>query len=185
MSKFFNRVFGFSIFSSIVFLILGIFLVFRTEGTINLISSVIGIILLLNGGLSLINYFKNEINSAYRVELIYGIIAIIAGFVLILNPSAILSVLPFILGIYFVVSGIIKLKYAIDIKNQKIKAPIISMIVPILMIVCGLLFVINPFGGVVAITQVIGIFLIVYSCLDIVNYCFIKKEIKEIEAIFK
>ena len=185
MNQLIKRIFGFSIFSSIVFLILGMFLVFRTEGTINLISSIIGIILLLNGGFSLINYLRGDVDASYRVELIYGIIAIVAGFVLILNPTAIISVLPFILGIYFVISGIIKLKYAIEIKDNKAKAPIYSMIVSILMILCGILFIVNPFEGAIAITQIIGIFLIVYACLDIINYCCIRKDLKEIKRIFR
>ena len=85
----------------------------------------------------------------------------------------------------FVISGIIKLKYAIEIKDNKAKAPIYSMIVSILMILCGILFIVNPFEGAIAITQIIGIFLIVYACLDIINYCCIRKDLKEIKRIFR
>lgn len=180
-----NRVFGFSIFTSCLFLALGLFLFFRPEGTINLISSIIGILLLINGGITLINYFRNEAYSSYKIELIYGIIAVIAGFVLILNPEAIVSVLPFILGIYFVISGAFKLKYAFDIKNSRKEAPIFSLIVSVLMIICGILFVINPFGGAIAITQAIGIFLSIYAVLDIINYLCIRKDMKILERIFR
>jgi len=184
MREFAKRVFGFSLFVSIIFLILGIFLVFRTEGTINLISSIIGVLLLANGGITLINYFRNQEHS-YPIELIYGILVVIAGFVLILNPIAIVSVLPFVLGVYFIISGAMKLKYVLDIKNNKSSMPIYSLIISILMIVCGILFVINPFSGAIAITQAIGIFLMVYSILDIINYFCIRKDIKMLEDLFK
>jgi len=166
--------------SSFIFLILGIFLTFRTEGTIHLISSVIGFILLINGGISTIKYFRE--NDGNKINLIYGAVAILAGFVLILNPTTIVSVLPFVLGIYFTISGFIKLKYALDIKTYKKDTPVFMIIVSVLMIICGILFIINPFEGAIAITQVIGIYLIIYSCLDIVN-CIISR--KNIDIIIK
>ena len=168
-----KRLFGINMISSIIFLILGLLLVFKTEGTINLISSIIGVILLMNGGFSTIKYFKENDN---KVNIIYGIVAILAGFILILNPTTIVSILPFVLGIYFTVSGIIKLKYALDIKNYQRRTPVFMVIVSILMMVCGVLFIINPFEGAVAITKIIGIYLIIYSVLDIINSITLRKD---------
>lgn len=168
-----KRLFGINMISSIIFLILGLLLVFKTEGTINLISSIIGCILLINGGFSTIKYFKENDN---KVNIIYGIVAILAGFILILNPTTIVSILPFVLGIYFTVSGIIKLKYALDIKNYQRRTPVFMVIVSILMMVCGVLFIINPFEGAVAITKIIGIYLIIYSVLDIINSITLRKD---------
>lgn len=185
MKELAKRVFGFSIFTSCLFLALGLFLFFRPEGTINLISSIIGILLLINGGITLINYFRNQAYSSYKIELIYGLIAVIAGFVLILNPVAIVSVLPFILGIYFVISGIFKLKYVADIKSIKNQIPVFSLIISILMILCGVLFIVNPFGGAIAITKTIGIFMSIYAILDIINYFCIRKSVKALEIIFR
>lgn len=185
MQNLLKKVFGLNIFSSIMFFILGLFLIFRAEGTISLISSIIGIILILNGGFSLIQYFRERTSNGFRVELIYGIIAVIAGFVLILNPEAILSVIPFILGIYFVGNGIMNLKYAIDVKSYTKNSSIVSFIIPILMILCGVLLIANPFGGVVTVTKLIGIFLVVYSAIDMINYFYIRKGVKELEKIFR
>jgi len=185
MKQLAKRVFGFSVFTSIFFLALGLFLFFRPEGTINLISSLIGILLLINGGITLINYFRNQIYSNYKIELIYGIVIVVSGFALILNPVAIVSILPFILGIYFVISGAFKLKYAFDIKTSRGTMPMFSLLVSILMILCGILFIVNPFGGAIAITQAIGIFMSIYGLLDIVNYFCIRKDIRELERIFR
>ena len=168
-----KKLFGINMISSIMFLILGLLLVLKTKGTINLISSIIGVILLMNGGFSTIRYFKENNN---KVNIIYGIVAILAGFILILNPTTIVSILPFVLGIYFTVSGIIKLKYALDIKNYQRRTPVFMVIVSILMMVCGVLFIINPFEGAVAITKIIGIYLIIYSVLDIINSITLRKD---------
>jgi len=180
-----RKLFGVSFVTSIGFLILGLFLVFRTEGTINLIASLIGFILLMNGGISLLKYFRNTENRSYSVELIYGIVAIIAGFILILNPSAVVSIFPFVLGVYFLATGIMKIKYALDIRSYGKSNPIFMFILAILTVIFGIVFIVNPFGGAVAITQIIGVFLIVYSCLDIINYLCLRKDMKTIEKILE
>ena len=95
-----KKIFGINLLTSVLFLIFGLFLVFKTEGTIQLIASLIGVILLLNGGFSFIKYFKNQEDSS-TVDLVYGIFAIVAALALILNPEAVASILPFVLGIYF------------------------------------------------------------------------------------
>lgn len=180
-----KKLFRMNMITSIVFLVIGVFLVFRTEGTINLISSIIGVILLFNGGFSLIRYFKNETERPYNVEMIYGLVAILAGFILILNPATVASILPFVLGIYFTITGITKLKYAWDIKNYGRENPVFMFILSILTTMCGILFIVNPFEGAIAITQAIGIFMMIYACLDIINYFVLRRDIKVIENIFR
>lgn len=182
--KVIKKLFGMSFITSIVFLIFGLFLIFKTEGTIQLISSVIGVILLINGGLAIIRYFRDG-EYGTKVEFVSGVVAIVAGLVIILNPKAIISILPFILGIYFTITGVIKLKYALDIYSYKKENPLFMMILSILTIVCGILFIVNPFSGAVALTQIVGIFMSVYACLDIANYFVLKKDIKSIEEILK
>ncbi len=179
-----KKMFGVSLMTSIVFLIFGLFLIFKTEGTIQLISGIIGFILLVNGGLSLIRYFKDG-DFATKADLISGIVTIVAGLVMILNPKTIVSILPFVLGIYFIITGVVKLKYAIDIYSYKKENPIFMMILSILTIICGILFIANPFSGAVAITQLVGIFMSIYACLDIANYFVLKKDIQIIEKIIK
>lgn len=180
-----KKLFKINLLTSFIFLIIGLFLVFRTEGTISLISSIIGIILLFNGGFSIIKYFQRKEEHFHNVNMIYGIVAIIAGFILILNPSAVASILPFVLGIYFTITGITKLKYAWDIHNYRKENPVFMFFLSGLTTICGIILIINPFQGAVAITQMIGIFMIVYAFLDIVNYFILRRDIKLIENIFK
>ena len=55
----------------------------------------------------------------------------------------------------------------------------------ILIIICGILFIINPFGGALVITKVMGIFMIIYALLDLTNTIIIKKEIHEVKQEMK
>ena len=57
------------------------------------------------------------------------------------------------------------------------------VVIAIITLILGVLLVFNPFGGVIAITKLIGIFLVIYAILDIVNNINIKKKVKEVEFI--
>lgn len=176
-----KKIYGINVTVSIVLLIFGLILFFKPETTINLVSTLLGIILIVMGGTSIIKF----IGDKYQMDLVYGVISCVAGLILILNPTAVVSVLPFVLGIYFIISGISKFKYALDVRKYNGRNFITLLIISILITVCGVLFVINPFSGAVAITKIIGIFLVIYSVLDIVNYIMLRKDVKTVEEIFK
>ena len=175
-----NKIFNASIATSIVILVLGIFLFIQPDTIIHMISIILGGIILVPGVISLMDYFKNK----YQPSLISGIITIIIGLILIVNTKLVASILPFILGIYFVINGINRLQYALQLKKQKINY-VTSCIVSILIIVCGVLFIINPFGGALVITKVMGIFMITYALLDLTNTIIIKREMHEVHQEMK
>lgn len=169
-----NKIFNTSIVTSVIILVLGIFLFIQPDTIIRMISIILGIIILVPGVTALIDYLKNKNQS----NLMVGIVTIIIGGILIINTELVASILPFILGIYFVINGINRLQYALELKKQKTTNYITSFILSILIIVCGVVFIINPFGGALVITKVTGMFMIIYAILDICNSIVIKKEIK-------
>ena len=166
-----NKIFNASIVTSVIILVLGIFLFIQPDTIIRIVSIILGGIILVPGITSLIDYFKNK----YQPSLITGIVTIIIGMILIINTELVASILPFILGIYFIINGINRLQYALELKRQNINYTT-SLVFSILIILCGVLFIINPFGGALVITKVMGIFMIVYAVLDLTNSIVIKKE---------
>lgn len=176
-----DKIFNTSIVTSAIILVLGIFLFIQPDTVINMISIVLGVIILIPGITSLINYFRTK----YSPNLITGVVTSIIGLILIVNTKLVASILPFILGIYFVVNGINRLQYALELKKEVKTNYLTSLIISILIIVCGILFVFNPFGGALVITKVMGIFMIVYAVLDICNSIVIKREINDIHKTVK
>lgn len=176
-----KRIYATSIVSSIIMLVLGILLLVKPDFVINIVSTVIGIVILIPGIVSLADYFKTK----YNANLVIGVIACILGIVFIFNSKFVSSILPFVLGIYFIVNGISKLQYSLELRKNKVVNYMPSVITSILMLVCGVLLMLNPFGGALAITQVLGISMIIYTILDIYNMITIKKEVKGIIKEFK
>lgn len=185
MKKNFNKFFTTSIITSVVFIALGMFLFFKPETTIATISYTLGIIILLLGAFSFAKYFQRDKEVGIDFSLIYGILSIIFGIIIILNPNALATIIPFVLGFWVIVNSIIKIQYSLDLKKYENNAWIPTLIIGLLTLVWGLILVFNPFAGALVITKVIGLFLIIYSILDIVECAILHKNIKDITKNIK
>jgi len=175
-----NKIFNVSIVTSVIILVLGIFLFIQPDTIIRIVSIILGGIILIPGITSLIDYFKNK----YQPSLITGIVTMIIGLILIINTELVASILPFILGIYFIINGINRLQYALELRRQRMNFTT-SLVFSILIIICGILFIINPFSGALAITKVMGIFMIIYALLDLTNSILLKREMHEVHDNMK
>jgi len=173
-----NKIFNASIVTSVIILVLGIFLFIQPDTIIYMISIILGGIILIPGITSLISYLTTKQHSS----LIMAVISIIIALILIVNTELVASILPFILGIYFVINGINRLQYALVLNKQMEENYIAGIIISILIILSGILFIINPFGGALVITKVIGIFMIIYAGLDLTNSIILKKEIGTVKT---
>ncbi len=169
-----------SIWSSIALVVLGFLLIFYSEVTIISISYVIGGILIAIGVIALIKYISN-INKDIKneIDIVYGIGTIILGIIVISNPKAIASIIPFVLGVLIVINSTAKIDYSFRLKKNKNKLWISTLVVALVALVCGVLLIFNPFAGAEFITKIIGIILVVYAVLDIVSTIRISKELKE------
>ena len=176
-----NGLFNISILTSIVILVIGIFLFIQPDTVIRMISIVLGILFLVPGITSLVDYFK-ENNSA---SLVVGIITILISLIMIIKTDLVASILPFILGIYFVVNGVSRLQYALELRKQGYSSFTTSLVFSILIMLCGILFIINPFEGALTLTKIIGIYMIIYAILDISNTVVIKKGMKQVKQEMK
>ena len=176
-----KKMYATSLVTSIIMFILGVFLLVRPDFIINIVSTIIGLVILVPGIISLIDYFKTK----YMANLVIGVIAGVLGIVFIFNSKLISSILPFVLGIFFIVNGINRLQYALELRKSNNKNFVASLVISIVIILSGILFVINPFGGALVITKVMGVFMIIYSILDIVNSIIIKREVRNVEKIIE
>lgn len=170
-----KKIFVTSLITSIIMIVMGIFLLMKPDFVLTTLSTIIGLIILIPGIISLVDYFKTK----YMPNLVVGVIAGILGLIFIFNPKFISSILPFVLGIYFIINGLSRLQYAIEMKKNKVPEYAPSLISSILILACGILLIINPFSGAMAMTQVIGIFMIIYAGLDIYNAVTTKQKVKD------
>lgn len=185
MSNLMKKMFKSSLLNSIMLVVLGFLLIFESEATIVSISYIIGAIIIVLGVVAGLKYVKNiNNNSRNELDIVYGIVSIVLGVVIIKNPHAIASIIPFIVGIIIIINSAAKLQYSIEMKNNSNSLWKTTMIISLITTICGIILIFNPFSGAVLITRVVGILILIYAVLDIASTLTIKNTFNQIhEAI--
>lgn len=169
-----------SIVFSILFILIGLFLIIKPEGAIHVVSYALGIMLLIWGIVSMIQFFSNKKSQNYlEFSFILGMLVFIFGIIILIKPDTIASIIPLLLGVWMICNGVTKLSYSLTI-NKETNATV-SLIVSGLIIILGIFLIFNPFSGAKVITQVIGVMMIVYSVLDLIECIFIRKTINSVK----
>jgi len=164
------------IVSIIVFLV-GLILFLKPDTTIKTITIIIGILLIIMGSGPIIELLKSD-EKKLSFKIAPSIILFIIAFVLFFTPQILVSIIPLLIGVALVMSSAFKLQNIYNLKKLTNVFNIWSFTITLAILVLGLLLIINPFSGAIAITKVIGIFLMIYSILDIIDNIILKKMIK-------
>lgn len=177
VEKIFKKTGWISILESLIFTILGAIIIWKPEGTLKVISYVLGIVFIIIGIWKIINYFSAKGKyDFYNYELIYGLMAVIIGIVTMIYSNTIGSIFRIIIGIWIIYSSFMRMSLSVKLKALNLNVWIYSLILAIVMFICGLYIIMN--AGTVIIT--IGIMMIVYSVIDIIEDVIFMKNVKEI-----
>lgn len=179
MQKLIKSFYKSSLLTSGILLLIGILLLFKSTDTIIALSYILGCILVVLGIIAIINFFrKSSIDAFNDLNIVYGIVTIVFGTLIISNPTAIATFIPFVVGLGILISSSIKLAYSIELKNDNDELWQSTLIMAAIGAGCGILILFNPFKTSLAVFKIIGIFIIIYSILDIISIYQIKKTFK-------
>lgn len=182
MNSIINKLFKSSIISSIALIAFGLLLILQSEVTIITISYIIGGLLIALGVIAGISFFKNiKDRNKNDLDIVYGIVCLILGVIVIKNPEAIASIIPFVLGLVIIINSATKLQYSFELYKEKNSLWLSTLVLSIIMIVCGIVLIFNPFKGAVLLTRIVGVFILIYSVLDLISTFVISKTFKKIQ----
>ena len=151
---------------SIVFAIIGIFMIMKTDLAIKIISYILGGIFIVIGIIKSIDYFLSKGKyDFYNYDLIYGIIAIIVGLITIFFSGLIESIFRFIIAFWIIYSGLIRLSMSFKLHAVEIDMWNVSLILSIIMIISGIYILFQ--NGALVLT--IGIIMVIYSIIDLIE----------------
>ena len=178
LQKLFKKTGWLSILISLIFALIGAILVWKPNEIIAIVSYVIGAILIIIGIGKIIHFIssKNEYDL-YQYDMILGILAIILGIVAIIYSSAIAIFLNIIIGIWITYTALIRLSVALKVKkqsNKNIWIPI--LILALIMLACGIFIIFNR----QVIVATIGIVLLIYSILDIIEEIIFMRDVNNL-----
>ena len=173
-----------SVTSSIILFILGLLLFLKPDTVIHVVALILGIFIIVVGIFALLKYFRAEQkNGMIRFNIIYGGVCIVSGLILALTPSAIASILPIVLGIWMIISSLLKIQYALNMKEAGSTSWIPTFTLAMITLVVGILLVINPWRGAQVILQIVGGFLMAYALLDVIASFLLNKETKTLMKV--
>lgn len=167
-----------SIITSLLMMILATLLIFNPGIVINTVLNIFGIVILVAGVINILSYlFQDKDTKQISYDLFNGIVMLIAGIIIILLKGAIVSIIPIIVAIWILYSGIIKYQMSKSLnvlQNNKSKILTISAIIQI---VLGIIILINPFGTALTVIRVVGIILFVIELQDFIEGIYMIKNI--------
>ena len=100
MKDIFKRAAIISTLTSVIFAILGIVMIANPVATIEIVTAILGITIIVIGAEKIISYFVLKGNQDFfNYELIYGIIAILFGIIIMTHSSTFAAIVRIIIGI--------------------------------------------------------------------------------------
>ncbi len=136
----------------------------------------IGIVLLLLGIFSIISYFKTEPGkAAIQQSLAKGLLLVTVGVFCLFKSQWFIATFPLLTilyGIIILITGLVKIQWAVDMLRLKIQKWFFAAIGAALSLLFALIILKNPFGSTVFLWRFVAISLILEAVLDITTLFF-------------
>lgn len=162
----------------------GVFFVLFPETVSGVLGILWGIVLIVAGVAGAVDYalciksFKEENygNAAgAEIVLVYSIIITILGIIFMIKPQLVMQLLSFVIGVYFIIDGVVKLRHDTLVPNPKDILWIIMIALSVALIVAGIALLINPFRGTITVIRFSGIAFVISGIESIAEESFKKK----------
>ena len=148
---------------SLIMLAVGVILVINSEAMINMMSWFIGIVIILISIIRIIYLFNDKILNTTMLAV--NILLMIFGVVLISFPSIVDIAIKVVFGSWILFAGVKRLILAIAVSRVDSSSYKTFLISALIMLALGVLVLINLYN-------LVGVFLIIYSLTEIVNYIY-------------
>lgn len=160
------------LFMCLIELVLGVFLIFFSEITSQVLTIILGAVLAGVGIFNIISYLINTASS-FRQGILSGVISTALGIAFIAQAETIVNITSIILGVFVIFEALTCCKRSILMKRLDFSKWFIPLIIAILACVFGFLILIFPdfFGNII--TIIVGILLSVESILGIWSIIFL------------
>ena len=152
---------------SICLFAIGLCLLMWADKVTSTFSLILGLLLVLYAIYNGIVYFKSIEKNA--LVMLSAVIFLVIGIILISRPSIIGEIISFVAGIYILLSSISNL--SITLNNKGHKNYNIGLILSIAGILLGVLCILGKIIIPDLILRYLGVMLMIYSVIDIVNLC--------------
>lgn len=153
------------ILSAVLCIVLGIILFLYTEQATSLFCKLLAVVLIIMGAAHLITYFTDRVGNNLR--LIGGIIVLLLGLWIFINPRIIINLIPAVIGAILFLHGVEDLRLAMEAKNDSSSGWISCLVLAIVNLVIGVLLIVKAFEAAQIAFKLIGIALVYDGISDL------------------
>ena len=176
IGTFFRKMQGSYIVMAVAYVVFGLSLLIKPELSTTVICYAIGAVCVIYAIANLIKYFTGSMNRMYiEPDFVLSVIICVFGIVTIVRPSVIISILPFIVGIVLVFSGLIKVQDGINLKRFNYDRWFLVLGFAVISVILGIVVLLNPFGIGLLFTRIVGLFFTVDGVLSISSIVMLRK----------
>lgn len=156
-----------SLLTSVILALIGIIIIVNPTTTFNVISTIIGISIIIVGIIKFLTSFSyRTTNGKLDFQMIFGsLIIVIAGIVTICYNSTIQSIISIIIGLWIIYSALIRFGFSVQLKAISFPIFILSMILSISMLACGIYVLFNASAIIIW----LGVIMLIYAIMDIIE----------------
>lgn len=128
---------------SVLSIVVGVLMFLQPSKIITAISILLAVILFVMGIKNIFEFWRDTMETYHKYKLVVGILFIVAGIFVIVKMNIILSIITYAVGIIIIISGLMKLENAFDLKKMDERwVPL--LVFSILCIVLGILILFMP-----------------------------------------
>ena len=168
--------------TSVLCMALGVVLAIFPQAVNEMITYVISASMFILSIISFYNFFKKNIEiNFYRNDLVYAVITLVIGIFVLAKRELIISLIPTVLGIIVIISGVKKLQNAIDLLRIKLDGWLAVLVLALINIIFGVIMVIFSSKTATVITILIGVGLIFSGATDIFSALWVNSRAKKCE----
>lgn len=145
----------------------GIFFIIFPETVSGVLGMLWGIVMVVAGIAGAVDYilsikqFKEEEGyekaAGAEIVLVYSVIIAILGIVFIFRPNLVMQLLSFVIGIYFIIDGVVKFRHSTLVRDTKDPLWYVMILLSLTLAVAGIALLINPFNGTVTVIRFAGV----------------------------
>lgn len=152
------------IFIALLCTVLGVVLVAWPEATIDVLCKTLAAAIIIIGIVQILSYLVKR--DGYPASAILGVIVLLAGIWIFLQPHKLVSFVPIVIGVILLVHGLQDLQMALETRGNGYTRWWTMALLAAISMIFGVVCVINAFGIVALTFRIIGIALIYDGVTD-------------------
>ena len=165
--------------TSVFYILFGLCLALMPVETVNVLCKVVFGLVLIGAGVYHILIFVLEKDNSTILDLFSGVIVLVIGIFLFMNPTVVVKLLTLMLGAFILVDSIWMLRGSMKLKKRKQGVWKAFLIESLIFVGLGVVLLVNPFSELKRTVQIAGGIFVANGVLDIIFYLILKHGLKK------